>query len=48
MEFEPLLHVGNAAAAILVDQAGRYLLQLRDDVPDNLVPWTLGRFRWQC
>jgi 8-oxo-dGTP pyrophosphatase MutT (NUDIX family) len=44
MEPEPLLHVGNAAAAILVDANGRYLLQLRDDVPHIWYPGHWGAF----
>jgi 8-oxo-dGTP diphosphatase len=44
MEPEPLLHVGNAAAAILVDADGRYLLQLRDDVPHIWYPGHWGAF----
>ncbi len=44
MEPEPPLHVGNAAAAILVDADGRYLLQLRDDVPHIWYPGHWGSF----
>lgn len=44
MEPEPPLHIGNAAAAILVDEAGRYLLQLRDDLPEIWYPGHWGAF----
>lgn len=44
MEPELRLHVGNAAAAILVDADGRYLLQRRDDVPHIWYPGHWGAF----
>jgi 8-oxo-dGTP pyrophosphatase MutT (NUDIX family) len=44
MEPEPLLRVDNSAAAILVDADGRYLLQLRDDVPHIWYPGHWGAF----
>lgn len=44
MKFEPALQVGNAVAAILVDADGRYLLQLRDDVPHIWYPGHWGAF----
>jgi 8-oxo-dGTP pyrophosphatase MutT (NUDIX family) len=44
MKLEPALQVGNAVAAILVDADGRYLLQLRDDVPHIWYPGHWGAF----
>jgi 8-oxo-dGTP pyrophosphatase MutT (NUDIX family) len=44
MKLEPALQVGNAVAAILVDTDGRYLLQLRDDVPHIWYPGHWGAF----
>jgi 8-oxo-dGTP pyrophosphatase MutT (NUDIX family) len=40
----PGLRTGNAAAAILIDEAGRYLLQLRDDFPNIWYPGHWGAF----
>jgi 8-oxo-dGTP pyrophosphatase MutT (NUDIX family) len=44
MNTQPHLQVGNAAAAILMDQDGRYLLQLRDDLPHIWYPGHWGAF----
>jgi 8-oxo-dGTP pyrophosphatase MutT (NUDIX family) len=44
MKLEPVLQIGNAVAAILVDADGRYLLQLRDDVPHIWYPGHWGAF----
>jgi 8-oxo-dGTP pyrophosphatase MutT (NUDIX family) len=44
MKREPALQIGNAVAAILVDTDGRYLLQLRDDVPHIWYPAHWGAF----
>ena len=38
------LRLGNAAAAVLVLDDGRYLLQLRDDIPDIWYPGHWGLF----
>jgi 8-oxo-dGTP pyrophosphatase MutT (NUDIX family) len=44
MEPAPLLQVGDAVAAILVDVDERYLLQLRDDLPHIWYPGHWGAF----
>lgn len=44
MKYEPPLQVGNAVAAVLMDADGRYLLQLRDDVPHIWYPGHWGVF----
>ena len=41
---QPPLALGNAVAAILVDEHGRYLLQLRDDLPHIWYPGHWGAF----
>lgn len=44
MDSKPPLQVGNAVAAILLDENGRYLLQLRDDLPHIWYPGHWGAF----
>lgn len=44
MNGEPNLQTGNAVAAILLDEHGRYVLQLRDDVPHIWYPGHWGLF----
>jgi 8-oxo-dGTP pyrophosphatase MutT (NUDIX family) len=44
MKSEPNLQIGNAVAAILLDADGRYILQLRDDVPHIWYPGHWGLF----
>jgi 8-oxo-dGTP pyrophosphatase MutT (NUDIX family) len=44
MDNQPLLQVGDAVAAILRDENGRYLLQLRDDLPHIWYPGHWGAF----
>lgn len=44
MNTEPNLQTGNAAAAILLAEGGRYVLQLRDDVPHIWYPGHWGLF----
>ena len=41
---QPPLQIGNAVAGILVDEHGRYLLQLRDDLPQIWYPDHWGAF----
>lgn len=41
---QPLLQLGNAVAGILLDEHGRYLLQLRDDRPHIWYPGHWGNF----
>lgn len=41
---QPPLQVGNAVAGIVIDELGRYLLQLRDDVPHIWYPGHWGAF----
>ena len=41
---QPPLQIGNAVAAILLDEHGRYLLQLRDDLPQIWYPAHWGTF----
>ena len=38
---------GDAVAAIIVDEDGRYLMQLRDDIPRIFYPGHWGCFRWR-
>ena len=38
------LQIGNAVAGILIDEHGRYLLQLRDDLPQIWYPGHWGAF----
>jgi 8-oxo-dGTP pyrophosphatase MutT (NUDIX family) len=40
----PSLRIGNAVAGILIDAHGRYLLQLRDDLPQIWYPAHWGAF----
>lgn len=40
----PPLQIGNAVAGILIDEQGRYLLQLRDDLPHIWYPDHWGAF----
>ena len=40
----PPLQIGNAVAGILIDEHGRYLLQLRDDLPHIWYPGHWGAF----
>lgn len=44
MSTEPNLQAGNAVAAILLAEGGRYVLQLRDDVPHIWYPGHWGVF----
>ena len=44
MNSEPALQAGNAVAAILLVADGRYVLQLRDDVPHIWYPGHWGLF----
>jgi 8-oxo-dGTP diphosphatase len=40
----PILTMTNSVAALIIDEDGRYLLQLRDDVPDIWFPDHWGLF----
>ena len=40
----PILTMTNSVAALIIDEDGRYLLQLRDDVPDIWFPDHCGLF----
>ena len=42
------LKPANAAVALIIDEQGRYLVQLRDAKPDNFFPRSLGMFRWSA
>jgi 8-oxo-dGTP pyrophosphatase MutT (NUDIX family) len=44
MNSAPNLHISNAAAAILLAEDGRYILQLRDDLPHIWYPDHWGLF----
>lgn len=44
MARQPPLQIGNAVAGILLDEHGRYLLQLRDDIPLIWYPGHWGTF----
>lgn len=41
---QPPLQIGNAVAALVIDEHGRYLLQLRDDLPQIWYPAHWGMF----
>jgi 8-oxo-dGTP diphosphatase len=41
---QPALQIGNAVAGILLDEHGRYLLQLRDELPHIWYPGYWGTF----